>query len=290
MTTTQETRMHVPATSFGERIKLLRGARAQSEVARAIGVSREAVSYWESGETKGLKPDNLLAVADYFGVSVRWLVTGRGPPLPPPLAEPDIDPEALRPALEHPGMREIDPHITVDEALAAFDGVQSHLADALGIDRASVNEWVSSGRQFVPPLQAYRLTQMRPDIFGDAPASDKEATLANRLLQARKSSGLTQSQLAEKSGQTQQMISKLESGRSTETAGIVPLAMACGVRPEWLFNGNGAMPTEASTPLTLESITLARAIEALPPETRRHLSALVTALSRLPARNNGGVQ
>ena len=74
-------------------------------------------------------------------------------------------------------MRETDPHITVDEALAAFDGVQSRLADALGIDRASVNEWVSSGRQFVPPLQAYRLTQMRPDLFplGEAPASTEAA-------------------------------------------------------------------------------------------------------------------
>lgn len=42
------------------------------------------------------------------------------------------------------------------------------------------------------------------------------------------------------------MISKLESGQSKETAGIVALALACGVRPEWLFNGSGSMRTEAA--------------------------------------------
>lgn len=114
--------------SFAERIRKLRGDRTQSEVARAVGVTREAISQWESGGIKDLKPDNLLAVADYFGVSIRWLVTGRdsrGPPLaeaavgdtrksgyalsqppltsvsnhggalPRPLAEPDLDPNVL---------------------------------------------------------------------------------------------------------------------------------------------------------------------------------------------------
>ncbi|MDQ3562723.1 MAG: helix-turn-helix domain-containing protein [Pseudomonadota bacterium] len=96
-------------------------------MARAVGVTREAISQWESSGIKDLKPDNLLAVADYFGVSIRWLVTGRdskGPPLAkaavgdarksgpalsppaltsvsnrggalPPLAEPDLDPNVL---------------------------------------------------------------------------------------------------------------------------------------------------------------------------------------------------
>lgn len=117
---------------IGERLRMLRAERSQSEVARAVGVTREAVSQWESGMTKGLKPENLLAVADYFGVEIRWLVTGvgqkrkeassRGPPLaeaasgdtrksgpalsqppltakrgalPPPLAKPDLDPNVL---------------------------------------------------------------------------------------------------------------------------------------------------------------------------------------------------
>lgn len=74
-------------------------------------------------------------------------------------------------------MRAMDPKITVEEALAAFDGVQARLAEALGIDRASVNEWVSMGRQYVPPLQAYRLTQIRPELFvlAGGPPSDTEA-------------------------------------------------------------------------------------------------------------------
>lgn len=85
------------------------------------------------------------------------------------------------------------------------------------------------------------------------PALDGKEVLGPRLLAARKFAGLTQSQLAEKSGLSQQMISKLESGRSNETAGIVALALACGVRPEWLFNGNGSMrPPRPDKTVTLD--------------------------------------
>jgi transcriptional regulator with XRE-family HTH domain len=65
--------------------------------------------------------------------------------------------------------------------------------------------------------------------------------LAQRLKTARKEAGLSQARLAELSKVSQQMISKLESGRSTETAGIVRLALACDVRPEWLESGAGPM-------------------------------------------------
>jgi len=139
-------------------------------------------------------------------------------------------------------------------------------------------DWLLVGRG------AKRDLGLRPESHPRA----SDVTLGDRLLQARKSSGLTQSQLAEKSGQTQQMISKLESGRSNETAGIVALAMACGVRPEWLFNGNGSMPPPLAEPnIDPEALALARAIEALSPETRRHLSALVSSLSQ-PVRNDNG--
>jgi transcriptional regulator with XRE-family HTH domain len=55
---------------------------------------------------------------------------------------------------------------------------------------------------------------------------------------------LSQKQLAERSGVSQQMISKLELGLSKETSGIVALAVYCGVRPEWLSNGTGPMVGE----------------------------------------------
>ncbi len=65
--------------------------------------------------------------------------------------------------------------------------------------------------------------------------------LAQRLRKARKFAELTQAALAEKSGVKQQMISKLENGQSKETADLVALAVACGVRPEWLAGDDGPM-------------------------------------------------
>jgi transcriptional regulator with XRE-family HTH domain len=67
-------------------------------------------------------------------------------------------------------------------------------------------------------------------------------TLGQRLRQARNAANLTQRELALKSKVTQQMISKLETGLSHETADIVKLAVACGVDPVWLENGDGNLP------------------------------------------------
>jgi transcriptional regulator with XRE-family HTH domain len=52
---------------------------------------------------------------------------------------------------------------------------------------------------------------------------------------------MTQRQLAEASGVKQQMISKLEVGRASETSDIVSLAKALGVRSEWLHSGEKPM-------------------------------------------------
>lgn len=48
-------------------------------IAKAAGVTKQAVYQWESGDTKSLKGDNLLAVARVLGVDANWLSTGRGP-------------------------------------------------------------------------------------------------------------------------------------------------------------------------------------------------------------------
>lgn len=66
-------------------------------------------------------------------------------------------------------------------------------------------------------------------------------TLADRLREARAFARLTQEQAEKKSGVSQQMISKLETGRSKETAQIVDLAVAYGVNPIWLQTGRGVM-------------------------------------------------
>lgn len=68
----------------------------------------------------------------------------------------------------------------------------------------------------------------------------------DRLKIARKHAGLTQPQLSEKlnGNITQQAISHLESPSSNGSEHTVQLAIACGVRPEWLAIGDGPMVDE----------------------------------------------
>ena len=69
---------------LGDRIKMMLVERrsdgiSQSGLARACGVSPASVSQWVRGPTKDLRMENLVAVADYLGVEIRWLATGEGP-------------------------------------------------------------------------------------------------------------------------------------------------------------------------------------------------------------------
>jgi phage repressor protein C with HTH and peptisase S24 domain len=50
----------------------------QEELAARLEVSRGAVGNWELG--KGIKRDNLAKIAEMAGVSIDWLVSGRGDP------------------------------------------------------------------------------------------------------------------------------------------------------------------------------------------------------------------
>jgi transcriptional regulator with XRE-family HTH domain len=71
----------VDVSDIGVRIRTLREERGETLAAlgAAVGLSASAVHQWESGTTKGLRPANLLAVADHYGVAVHWLVNGAGP-------------------------------------------------------------------------------------------------------------------------------------------------------------------------------------------------------------------
>lgn len=73
-------------TTIGERIRAERLAkgwtqqRLADEVARIKHekISNAAVSQWESGDSKGLKPDNLFAAADALGLEPRYVAIGTG--------------------------------------------------------------------------------------------------------------------------------------------------------------------------------------------------------------------
>ena len=65
----------------GERFEKLRieQDKSVSEAAIYIGVSNQAIYQFESGATKGMKPENLLEAARFIGLSVEELVTGERP-------------------------------------------------------------------------------------------------------------------------------------------------------------------------------------------------------------------
>jgi transcriptional regulator with XRE-family HTH domain len=65
--------------------------------------------------------------------------------------------------------------------------------------------------------------------------------LSERIVLARTHAKLTQRQLADLSGVTQQSISLLEKGKQKQTTEIVSIAVACGVRSEWLALEQGEM-------------------------------------------------
>ena len=75
---------------FQERLNRLRKERglSQEDLAGIIGVSRQAVQKWESG-TSSPDTDNLIALADYFGVSLDYLLRGtQAQPAPAGQEEP----------------------------------------------------------------------------------------------------------------------------------------------------------------------------------------------------------
>lgn len=66
-------------------------------------------------------------------------------------------------------------------------------------------------------------------------------SLAQRITQAREHARLTQAQLGERAGVSQQTIQKLESGHSASSRRLTEIALACGVSVIWLATGRGAM-------------------------------------------------
>ena len=78
--------------SVGERISLLRKEQkiSQGQLAEALGISRQAVSKWENGQSS---PDtlNLIRLAEALNTEVEYLATGRKPTYDEPQIVLNID-------------------------------------------------------------------------------------------------------------------------------------------------------------------------------------------------------
>lgn len=64
--------------TMGDRIRTLRESRTltQEDMGKIIGISGVAISQWESGATKNLRPENFLRFCAYFNVDPYWVVFG----------------------------------------------------------------------------------------------------------------------------------------------------------------------------------------------------------------------
>lgn len=69
----------------------------QPELARRIGISKQAVSAIISGSTKQPNPVNLFEIADATGFEARWLATGKGPQTKEEVARERLDISQLSP-------------------------------------------------------------------------------------------------------------------------------------------------------------------------------------------------
>ena len=80
--------------TLGEKIIDLRKKRglSQEDLAITLGVSRQAVSKWETGEAKP-DTDKVIALAEYFEVTTDWLLRDielQSAPAPAPGGVPSV--------------------------------------------------------------------------------------------------------------------------------------------------------------------------------------------------------
>lgn len=75
-----------------------------------------------------------------------------------------------------------------------------------------------------------------------------------RIKQEREKCGITQAELAERAGVTQQFISQLEKEKARATSHVVPIAIALGVNPESLFYDQDQQPRSGAAYITLHTL------------------------------------
>jgi transcriptional regulator with XRE-family HTH domain len=115
-----------------------------------------------------------------------------------------------------------------------------------------------------------------------AMGSTRERTpFGERLFQARTYAGMSQGQLARVTGISQGTLGELE-WKGDSSVYSVRIAMACGVRPEWLAENAGSMLGEETWPFRHVKL---ETIQALDPQDRAFIEGvLANELDRLRAQ------
>lgn len=118
-----------------QRIKRLREERdlSQQKVADTVGVSRVAVTKWESGETANIKLGNLLKLCDLFCISVEELVRGsqgRQKLTQDPLEKAKAGAEAFKKFIKKGG-DDVDNEMDKSGLVRVIDGESTRVTDSM---------------------------------------------------------------------------------------------------------------------------------------------------------------
>lgn len=105
-------------------------------------------------------------------------------------------------------------------------------------------------------------------------------TLGKRLRTARKKSGLTQVELEQLSGVSQQLISRIENGTIESTTEIFNLSKALKISPDWLATGVGAIDDVSEVSITKEEIEFVKLLRRLTSEQKNNTIEGVKALKQ----------
>ncbi|BBL75462.1 hypothetical protein MishRS11D_25600 [Methylomagnum ishizawai] len=107
---------------------------------------------------------------------------------------------------------------------------------------------------------------------------------------AREYAGLDQKGLAEKVGISQQMVSRLETGKADGSSYLIRIAQVCRVHPFWLYDESAEMVDEKL--LTEEERKHLQLFREASPKTRRAVENVYEiekqdgGMSQAPANNN----
>lgn len=137
------------------------------------------------------------------------------------------------------------------------------------------------------PVSCLTPTTGLHSLLGMKPDNDL-GTTGGRLADAREAMGWSQPQLSQITGVSQQMISKLERGVTTESKFLYALASTLKVSAEWLINGKG--PRKLESNLSEDTLECALIIEMLAPEDRVKLSPMLKLMLKGAAATNNKVE
>jgi transcriptional regulator with XRE-family HTH domain len=104
-------------------------AISDGQIAKKVGVSRNAVTKWENSANPAIKPAHLFAVAEMLGVRPRWLACAEGPrepDLPDPATKLAEDWATLPPAYQAAVRKHVDDLLSV---LASLPELRNHVPD-----------------------------------------------------------------------------------------------------------------------------------------------------------------